>query len=493
MDKKKLRWIIISVAAVFSIVATTLSLLVLDPTPSPYINEHLSNDQTFNKIFVESFRNIKESKEIEYSLNHDSLNQLLINLEEKYGHIHVEINNKNYRFFIKSSLLLIPTRIVIDTSLETADNGYIFRINNIKTGKLNTYGLLNSTGKLNNSHLQEIFNEIGLSLKIDYNNKAITYSYDDFEQDLDVLIHKNASDIFLGITDESITSYAINDEFTVKKEISSLEENIMKSDSRLDGPHYANYSLLTETINNKANEIVDLVSKGVNSESIQTYASSTFSELKSFEEKGEDITSIVKTKILEKPISEYSGSGFDKEVSFVNELEINDILKSSDIIGKSAIFYHETELVYALIDKFYCDIFCDEFSNVFINYTIGLNINGLETRAIIETKRSLDMNEYVCDFDIINIYYGERLATSSFKSFIKQLFKTALESISDNCISFNSSNNVVTINFMDFIKEDVSLASYKTIFYDTIGTRKIVAISDGLNEIGRLSLRYIRD
>ena len=129
----------------------------------------------------------------------------------------------------------------------------------------------------------------------------------------------------------------------------------------------------------------------------------------------------------------------------------------------------------------------------FINYTIGLNINGLETRAIIETKRSLDMNEYVCDFDIINIYYGERLATSSFKSFIKQLFKTALESISDNWISFNSSNNVVTINFMDFIKEDVSLVSYKTIFYDTIGTRKIVAISDGLNEIGRLSLRYIRD
>ena len=83
MDKKKLRWIIISVAAVFSIVTTTLSLLVLDPTPSPYINKHLSNDQTFNKVFVESFRNIKESKEIEYSLNQDSLNQLLINLEEK--------------------------------------------------------------------------------------------------------------------------------------------------------------------------------------------------------------------------------------------------------------------------------------------------------------------------------------------------------------------------------------------------------------------------
>ena len=493
MNKKKLRWIIFSLAAVFTITITTLSLLVLDFTPSPDPDEDKTNEELLNIALVNTFFDKRDTKTFDFKLDQSILNQMLYNLEDKYNKMHVEINDDNYRFFISSQFVLIPTRIVIDTTLEAIEEDFVFHINSITTGRLNTYGLLNSTGKLKNAHLQEAFSETGLMLQVDYDNALIKYSKKDLEEDLHKMFVSNDSELLLGALESSPKTYQIDNGFKVSLDFSQIEDNPTKNDTQSDGYHYINYPGLADAINRKAYEIFELLEKDASYESVYTYAENTFNELRGYYGEFTKINDLVKERIMEKPTSEYSGTGYDKEVASVSEFDINNILQTSNIIGKSAIFFYDHCLIYVVIDTFYCDVFIDENDDIFINYTIGININGFESRVIIETKCLDPLEEFALDFKVTNIYYGQVNASSAFKAYIRDLFRSAFVSLDDGSwITYQKTNSLVTINFMDLIKNDSELGVYKDIFYDTEGTRQIRTISDGLNEIGKLSLRFIR-
>ena len=216
MNKKKLKWILISVFSLFLITCITFSLLILDPSFN-YYQVH-STDTYLGWMFADALRNTKENKKINYQINEDDLN-VLFSFSNPL--INVKIEGNNYRFNVKDNFLFIPTKIAIDTSLEKSQDGFIFHINSIKNGRLNTYGILSSTGKLHQIDLEKLFAYVGLSMKFDYEYSQILYSNEDFINDMNNKLLFYDDDLIINIVENVSKSYEINDGFNVSLDLSN--------------------------------------------------------------------------------------------------------------------------------------------------------------------------------------------------------------------------------------------------------------------------------
>lgn len=487
--KKKLKWIIAGVVSLFLTTTITLSLLVLDPSFDNYVYE--KNVETrLGAMFAVALKGANENKKINYHIGEEDL-KVLLHFTSNQGNINVEINEDNYRFIIKDNFLFIPTRVIINTTLEKSDEGFVFHINSIKNGKLNTYGILNSTGKLQRLDLEKTFNEAGLSIKVDYSNAQITYAKEDLINDLNQEINFFDDELLGHILTHSSKSYDIDKGFNVSLDLSNNQENLDKSDSNLSNNHYGSYPSLLEKIRAEVNKYGFSKTDEFNNGTLEVTSFKEDIGISNFGEKAEPIKDVLVSRIEEKPISEYSGSSYNKEVAYLNEFDLDNVLKESKIIGKCSLFYSiDAGITYVTIDHIYSDIFTNDLGDAFINYTIGVNINGLETRIVIETKALDPINEFACDFVINNIYYGQETVSSSFKSYAKELLNRALSSV-DYFVA-KPKSNLVTINFVDLFDEVESLGAYKSLFYDSIGTRQFVVDSAALNEVGKLSIHFVR-
>ena len=216
MNKKKLKWILISVFSLFLITCITFSLLILDPFFN-YYQVH-STDTYLGWMFADALRNTKENKKIDYQINQDDLN-VLFSFSNPL--INVKIVDDNYCFFVKDNFLFIPTKIAIDTSLEKSQDAFIFHINSIKNGRLHTYGILSSTGKLHQIDLEKIFADVGLSMKFDYEHSQILYSNEDFIKDMNNKLSFYDDELILNIVENVSKSYEIKDGFNVSLDLSN--------------------------------------------------------------------------------------------------------------------------------------------------------------------------------------------------------------------------------------------------------------------------------
>ena len=485
MNKKKLKWILLSVFSLFLITCITFSLLILDPSFN-YYQVH-STDTYLGWMFADALRNTKENKKINYQINEDDLNVLF---SFSNSLINVKIIDDHYCFFVKDNFLFIPTKIVLDTTLEKSQAGFIFHINSIKNGRLNTYGILSSTGKLHQIDLEKIFADVGLSMKFDYEHSQILYLTEDFNKDMNNKILFYDDELILNIVENVSKSYEINDGFNVSLDLSNNIYNNSKCDGREDSNHYAMNSSLLGNILNEMDKYGFQKTDELNNGALEVTAFNVNINAAPYVESATSIHDLALDRIEEKPVSEYAGSSYDKEVASFNELDLDLLLLNSKIIGSSSLFYSDNGLSFVVIDRVYVDIFTNDLGEAFINYIFGININGLETRIIVETKALNPIDEFACDFAITNIYYGSEIPNASFKSYGKTLLSRVLSKL--DYITAKTKNNLVTIDFKPLF-EDESLASYKSIFYDSIGTRKLVVNSSHIKDVGSFSLRFARE
>ena len=128
-----------------------------------------------------------------------------------------------------------------------------------------------------------------------------------------------------------------------------------------------------------------------------------------------------------------------------------------------------------------------------MNFTICLNVNGLETRAIIQTRLAeKGDNDYQMKFNLQDVYYGEKLADADTKAMIMDLFEKGMEKLCNYQYSIEYDKEAKAINF-DFgatIKVRYGLEDYKPAFYDQVCTRSISVTGSQINEVGAISLRF---
>lgn len=490
LDKKKKRMIIL--ASIFGVIGITCSVfvfLIMDLSLFPYTDQNLTNEQVINRQLALSLNDAETNKSINFEINQDSLNQLLINsrktLQDNSGYrdFYVDIEDNNYIFEASINLKLISSKVYVHTTLTNENGDFIFNINKVKLGKLGGKRMLNK------EVFDATFANAGLNIKLDIENNRLIYSKDDIRNDFNNMLHINNNNLTNIVINNMDLNYDSDNPFKVSGNLSMLIENNEVSDCSLEGPHYASYEATKQAINNATQNVRNVLSQS--DEIIIDTANNQYGTLKDLQPKGEGINSIVKKEIQTLPTNPSSYSGTTK-VASVSESQLDDVLHSSNILGKNAIFYDKTQLSYLVIDRLYSDIFTNENGDKFINYSIGLNVNGLETRVVVETKYLQIANEFEADFDISHIYYGNKLADDSTKSNIKELFKMIIQSINDSWISYKENANKVSFDFSKLIKDDGDLAVYKDIFYDLGGTRAFDISSNKVNETGEFSLYFTK-
>ena len=188
--------------------------------------------EVFNELMVDSLDNAKANKKITFALAEDQLNQIIYNAfkdneeaKEYLKNFYVEVNDGKFDFVAEAQALnFVKTRLTIGTELEVDDNTMVFKVTNVKVGKINhLQGLVNIiTQYISLPDFNEAFASAGLHMNLDIKKLTITYDLDDFYSDILNLMGDNDSD-YMSIFKEIIAQDSL-------RTISSTGQNLFALD-----------------------------------------------------------------------------------------------------------------------------------------------------------------------------------------------------------------------------------------------------------------------
>ena len=176
--------------------------------------------------------------------------------------------------------------------------------------------------------------------------------------------------------------------------------------------------------------------------------------------KGFDIEKKSMDDIFKNDISSFPGYNITDpsfEIAQINELTVNDYLKSQKMLGMKYFLYREVEegqykLNYIALDNAYINLLADKAI-----LSAGLNINGLETFVTIPMHLDEDNEDKsVLMFEADQLYFGgtdennKKLYLSGDTESL--LFETLKDCIKDGTFSF-SEEGVLTIDFNAIIND----------------------------------------
>ena len=516
----KLGWIIpVAITGTLVLVAGGFYLAIMDHGQSTYKPIEASNEEVIQRQVVKGFGHTKDQKQIDFHVDNDTLNQILYNStksirEDKsagqfFGDFYLTINGNNYTFYVNLDLKAIKTRAILSTVLSENDEEYVFTVKSVKLGSLGATWLAEKTGVLEkiDGAFTNAFQGTNLSIKSDLKHKKLTYAKADMQKDMiNLMSSSSGSDdesIFMKAIKSFDFTFSFEDGMHVKTDLTSKVENTSVSDSRIGtdaGSHYYNYNTALNYIDTGVSIYKDLLKSGTVSDAeAKATADISFDALQTLGDGSKEVNETIKTRIKNTDYSVYASAG-TRRVAYIGEEEIDEILLATGIVGDNYLFHYGEDVVYVAVDRFYCDLFTDAKGDSYFNYTVGVNINGLETRAIIETKCNPKDNSFVADFEITNIYYGQTIAEEGFQSKIKDYFKSAIQSMTDNAwITYEPDDglggklaNTIRIDFDRLIDTEPSLEDYKTVFASAGGTKSFAIDKDaeGLGNRGKLELYY---
>ena len=507
----KLGWIIpVAITGTLVLVAGGIYLSIMDLNKSSFKPEEISTDHVLQRQLVRSLEKTSEEKKIDYTIDQKCLNQIFYNATESIrkdpqmsqyiGDFYVQIKGNNYKFFIEANLKVIQTRFIIDTNLNETDTDYIFKVDSIKAGNFPAKWLIDMTGVAKNLPLESTFQDMGLNIKVDLDNSRLTYAKADMEKDLlDLMSSKSGSgdDSLLSSTlDTMDLKFEMDKGIHVTGDLSDMQKNDEVSDSSTDTEtgHYENAELIKQCVDAGVKSAKEDSAKGRSDEEIQSSAESFFKQIKNLGSVN-GVNKLIETRVKSANDASVYVTPGNYKVAYVGEDELDDILLATDVIGKSYLLHYGEEVAYVVVDNFYCDLFTKDGKQYF-NYTLAININGLETRAIIETQCEPVANSFKANFKITNIYYGAKVAKDKFQKVIKDFFNDAINSMDDSSwVSFDRENDVIGFDFDKLFEKD-ELTAYQASFEAAGGGTKSFSIDKdnvGLGGEGQLSLHFVRE
>lgn len=175
-------------------VVTFYALFYDDAHKNIKVREDYPIEEIFNDVVAKSLDDTVTNKKIRLRVTEDQVNQLFYDGLYKSGgkiqivdNLYVEIKENSYVFVTELNLYnFFKTRLHVTTQLKVTDDAIIFRISNLKLGRVEG---LDNLAKfiLQHSNLPDVnkkIHEAGFNMNFDLVNLAINYPLDKFYEDI---------------------------------------------------------------------------------------------------------------------------------------------------------------------------------------------------------------------------------------------------------------------------------------------------------------------
>ncbi|MFA6829672.1 MAG: hypothetical protein WCR67_03095 [Bacilli bacterium] len=472
-----LKFLLILLAIIVIPITTIYVLFADDSFKVKNNNEKIDAETLINNKIASCLNKTAQTNKVSLAITQDDLNMILNGVKDGLPDgtdtyvkgFSCSINEDKYIFEIGLSVsaYIIKSKAIIETKIEETDEAFIFRIENIKVGKvsgINSFASSIAKNFINDSTLNQAFASSGLSFTASLSNQTITYTKADALHDINSALESSgelATSIVHEFINDSLLSFSFYDNSEIKAEIdlSSLKNNAnYVTPEKNSGLVLSDYK--TDLVTLLDNGIVDLDSNH------PTYAYTYL--IKGYDNCDEDIQDYVKDKDFSSVginnVSSYQGYSVEESANIgeiiqqslsslnlttlsanakINENLITSICENSGLLGYSYVFTQQTETSH--------QVSCVTLNNFYVNFvedrmylTVGVDINGCQTVICFDTQQQ-ESSGYSISLSVEEIYFGTNTTTNVLKQVIYGLVSQALEE--DEYLSFDQETATFTYDF----------------------------------------------
>lgn len=504
-----------------SVIVGLALLLVLAAFICFYDNSHkdvevkaeYETSEVFNEVMVDSLDNTTVTKKMSFALAESHLNQIIYNafkdkaeVNEYLKNFYVEAEDGNFNFFLEAQAInFVKTKVTLMTKLEITDDMMVFKINNIKIGKISGFqNLVNVlTQYISIPDLTNALASTGLNMKFDLQNLKITYALEDFYNDMLNLMGGEEND-FMSIFKEIVNHDSLRTISSTGHNLFSLDVNLANlavSETTVGIAEYASpagyfdaisQGIMTDVIallnSNKIQEAdaqavsnyflggEDLLSSSEQAV-VNTYKDAgaldgyTVARYDYTGDPNDGLKNNVKTQILtQMPTNNLTIN--------VSTADLDTMFSTSTALGKYTLFLRDKnagtdgakdyKINYVNIDRI--SVAFKDY-NMFI--IMSLNFNGQHGNITLKCEKQTSTAGFgVLKFDIRDLYLGDIAVSAETKASFVDLISSAMGSGSfDNL--FTISDNQLTLNLKNTLDENGVLESigYQTSFAFSANTK----------------------
>lgn len=490
---KTLKLIALVFLAIPSLILGFVTANVFGRPTTDFVGEDdITVEEVMERQLIRAFSKTKDEKKLELKFDENFFNQLLytvrttlaeempedakqyFNLESLF----TEIKGTDYNFHIAASTMFgIANSTSVYTSMEKVENfgeenktAYVFSVKDITLGKIGILGLTSFLDLANEFELDktvaEAMKDVPLHFHTDFSHNRVYYYEEDLWNDVRSIMSGNETNkseklksastegsLLEGIIQMVDLDFDFIDGISASTSLADFVDNEEMTDSV---NHYVGYEEKVQNVLDGAlAKSKAMMKNGSSKEDAEKSFNNDIKVIRTTDvEEDETVNFLVNDRINEKAnpagiVELLTPSTEFKNAAFVTETEINNVLNSTDLVGTSFFFGAKDEAAYIVIDKIYADLYSTEDGD-FLNFTIGINVNGLETRLIIQTKfEAAETNDSwsgAFSFDNESIYLGNKQVESKLADLMITFMKDAISGMADNEWIALEGNSIV-INF----------------------------------------------
>ena len=279
----------IPLIVIFAIVVVPVGIaaaLFYDPSHiDTGITERKEESKIFSSVMTDMFDGCRnEEPSIDLTITQKQLNQLLFNasasMPEKASEflkqfsVQIE-NDEKYIFDLEISAfnilkthIRLETKVAVNVELDNGKKGFLFVITDLKVGRMgNLEGILPWIANTAGLDLSSILSGAGLSIKFDIDNLILTYTFDDFINDMSSM-SGSADPLFLNIFTNFFTGdYISFNHYKDEKVVGSIGMSRFLAHPFYTNSDYANSTrpIIEETpmLTYFAGKVESMIDKGI--------------------------------------------------------------------------------------------------------------------------------------------------------------------------------------------------------------------------------------
>ena len=470
------------------------------------VKAEYETSEVFNELMVDSLDHAKSNKKITFALAEDQLNQIIYNAfkdkeeaKEYLKNFYVEVNDGKFDFVAEAQALnFVKTRLTIGTELEVDENTMVFKVTNVRVGKINhLQGLVNViTQYISLPDFNDALASAGLHMNLDIKKLTITYDLDDFYSDILNLMGDNDSD-YMSIFKEIIAQDSLRTISSTGQNLFALDVDLAKlavdeTTVGITGYQAPNgyFDLIVPGV---INDVKALLNNNTISEDNATTAANYFlggDTLLSDSEKAvintykenttfaastsarydytADASDSLKSKVedqITKPIPSAS------ETIQISTDDLDNMFSTSPALGKLNLFYRDVnkgtdgaknyKINYVNISRI-----STAFKNNNMFIILSINFNGQAGNITLKCEKQTTSAGFgVLKLNISDLYLGNIKVSEDTKASFVNLISEAMGNDSFDNV-FSIANGVLTINLKAILDENDILESigYQTSF-----------------------------
>ena len=470
------------------------------------IKEQYETSEVFNELMVDSLDNTVTTKKITFALAEDQLNQIIYNAfkdnedaKEYLKNFYVEVNDGKFDFVAEvQAINFVKTRLTISTELEMDDNTMLFKVTNVRVGKINKLqGLVNViTQYISLPDFNDALASAGLHMQFDIKSLTITYDLDDFYNDVLNLIGDSDSD-YMSIFKEIIAQDSLRTISSTGQNIFALDVNLSKLAVTETTTGIANYNTPNGYFDmicpGVINDVKTLLNNNVISEDnaatvanyflggnallndnektvINNYkanSSFTMNSIARYDYESDPSESL-KSKVADQITEQMPSYSVTINVSTD---DLDNMFATSPALGKLNLFLRDKNKGVSTNKDYKINfVNIERISTAFKNNNmfiiLSVNFNGQSGNITLKCeKQAADAGFGVLKFNIADLYLGDIVVGADTKASFVNLISEAMGNDSFDSL-FTISNGVLTLNLKSVLDENGVLesAGYQTSF-----------------------------